>query len=114
MANDDPVAHMAARLNGGGTRRSSAGGAAHKRGAQGDSDVPGFDEALGQLEATVAALEGGQLTLEEALSLFERGMHLAQICQQALDRAELRVRQLVVAENEAGEMTIETLDLDVE
>ncbi len=78
------------------------------------SSLPTFDAALGDLEEVVQALEGGHLQLEEALSLFERGMRLAQVCQEALDRAELRVRQLVTPDDEAGELTVETFELDVE
>ena len=57
--------------------------------------LPTFEEALGQLDAAVEALEGGQLELNEAVAIFERGMRLAQVCQEALDRAELRVRVLM-------------------
>ena len=40
-------------------------------------------------------LEEGDLTLEDSIALFERGTRLAQHCGQMLDRAELKVRQLV-------------------
>ncbi|HNS40206.1 MAG TPA: exodeoxyribonuclease VII small subunit, partial [Promineifilum sp.] len=39
-----------------------------------------FEEALQQLEETVAQLESGNLTLEASLSLFERGQWLAAYC----------------------------------
>jgi exodeoxyribonuclease VII small subunit len=78
------------------------------------SSLPAFDAALGELEETVQTLEGGHLQLEEALALFERGMRLAQICQEALDRAELRVRRLVTPDDEAGALTVETFEIDVE
>ncbi|MCZ2114429.1 MAG: exodeoxyribonuclease VII small subunit [Anaerolineae bacterium] len=53
-----------------------------------------FEEALQQLEETVAQLESGNLTLEASLSLFERGQWLAAYCGQLLDQAQLRVEQL--------------------
>ena len=53
-----------------------------------------FESALKELEATVAKLEEGDLTLEESLALFERGQQLAVYCQSQLDGAVLRMEQL--------------------
>ena len=53
-----------------------------------------FEEALAALEATVAKLEAGELSLEESLTLFEQGQKLAAQCQRELDKATLRVEQL--------------------
>ncbi len=53
-----------------------------------------FEEALTELEAIVAKLEAGELTLEESLALFERGQKLAALCNRQLDEATLRVEQL--------------------
>jgi exodeoxyribonuclease VII small subunit len=55
-----------------------------------------FEEALDELEASVQRLEEGELTLEEAIALYERGMHLAARCSDALDTAELQVQKLTV------------------
>jgi exodeoxyribonuclease VII small subunit len=54
-----------------------------------------FEEGFRELEQTVQQLETGDLTLEQAIALFERGMRLAQFCMTQLDQAEMRVRQLV-------------------
>ena len=54
-----------------------------------------FEEAFGELEATVARLERGDLSLEESIALFERGQALAAHCNVQLDTAELKVRQLL-------------------
>lgn len=62
-----------------------------------------FETALEQLDTIVAALEEGRLTLDESLRLFERGVHLTQQCQEALDSAELRVQQLRVRTEYTGE-----------
>ena len=59
-----------------------------------------FEEAFQELEETVQGLEGGDLTLEETIALYERGMGLAQRCSNALDAAELQVQQLTVASNQ--------------
>ncbi|MBX7252743.1 MAG: exodeoxyribonuclease VII small subunit [Candidatus Promineofilum sp.] len=53
-----------------------------------------FEEALVELEQTVAQLESGNLTLEASLLLFERGQLLATRCGRLLDEAQLRVEQL--------------------
>jgi exodeoxyribonuclease VII small subunit len=59
-----------------------------------------FEEAFDELEAVVEQLEGGNLPLEEAITLYERGMGLARRCGQALDAAELRVQQLAVVDGQ--------------
>lgn len=53
-----------------------------------------FEEALRTLEETVGKLENGELSLDEALTLFERGQALVTHCQQALEAASLRVEAL--------------------
>ena len=53
-----------------------------------------FEDALLELEQTVAQLESGNLTLETSLGLFERGRQLAVYCGRLLDKAQLRVEQL--------------------
>lgn len=60
-----------------------------------------FEDAFTQLEAAVAALQDGQLSLERALDYYEQGMKLARHCQSLLEQAELRVEQLRV--DAAGE-----------
>ncbi|MBN1580399.1 MAG: exodeoxyribonuclease VII small subunit [Anaerolineae bacterium] len=56
-------------------------------------DLP-FEAAFEELTEVVQQLEEGGLTLEEMISLYERGQALAGHCQEQLDRAELRVTQL--------------------
>jgi exodeoxyribonuclease VII small subunit len=55
---------------------------------------PSFEELYTELEATIEKLEAGNLSLDEALSLYERGMLLAKQCNAQLDNAELRIREL--------------------
>ncbi|MGW8318298.1 MAG: exodeoxyribonuclease VII small subunit [Candidatus Promineifilaceae bacterium] len=53
-----------------------------------------FETALQELEGIVGRLEGGDLTLEEALNLFERGQALATHCNEILEAAALKVEML--------------------
>jgi exodeoxyribonuclease VII small subunit len=59
-----------------------------------------FEQAFAELEATVQRLEQGELTLEEAISIYERGIRLAQACTNALDAVELQVLQLMPGSNQ--------------
>ena len=54
-----------------------------------------FETAYAELESIIARLESGELPLEESLDLYERGRKLSDHCQSLLDKAELRVNQLV-------------------
>ena len=51
-----------------------------------------FEAALAELEAIVAAMEGGQLPLEESLGAYKRGAELLQYCQATLKDAEQQVQ----------------------
>ena len=62
---------------------------------------PSFEQSLAELEGVVAALERGDLTLEDSLAAFERGIGLTRICQQTLETAEQRVRILTDARPDA-------------
>jgi exodeoxyribonuclease VII small subunit len=53
-----------------------------------------FEVALKELEGIVEQLEGGELPLERALELFERGVRLSRECQKRLDEAERKVEIL--------------------
>ncbi len=53
-----------------------------------------FESAVSALESIVSEMETGSLALEEALERYERGVGLLQYCQQTLQSAEQRVRQL--------------------
>jgi exodeoxyribonuclease VII small subunit len=55
-----------------------------------------YEEAFDQLEKIVAALESGEHSLEETLTLFERGQALSRRCAALLEQAELKVTQLTM------------------
>lgn len=54
-----------------------------------------FEQALGELEQLVERMERGDLSLEQSLKDFERGIALTRTCQKALEEAEQKVRILV-------------------
>ncbi|MCW4453753.1 exodeoxyribonuclease VII small subunit [Flavobacterium sp. MXW15] len=58
------------------------------------SPVARFEQSLEELEQLVEKMETGDLSLEQSLSAYERGVGLYRQCQQALEQAELRVRLL--------------------
>lgn len=53
-----------------------------------------FENALTELENLVEQMEGGEMTLEDSLKSFERGVALTRTCQQALSEAEQKVEIL--------------------
>ena len=59
-----------------------------------------FEKSLRELEQLVEAMERGDLTLEESLKRFERGIALTRACQQALAQAEQKVQ--ILTQNSAG------------
>ena len=54
-----------------------------------------FEKALQELEELVEKMETGNLSLEESLKYFERGVVLTRNCQQALTEAEQKVQILL-------------------
>lgn len=56
--------------------------------------APSFEDSLAELEALVERMESGELSLEDSLSAFERGIALTRNCQQALQAAEQKVEIL--------------------
>ena len=58
------------------------------------SPVADFEASLDQLEQLVGKMEQGEMSLEESLAAYERGVGLYRRCQAALEQAELRVRLL--------------------
>ena len=63
------------------------------------TNVINFEKAFTELEELVKKMEGGDLSLEESLKYFERGMLLTKNCQQALNKAEQKVRILLETNN---------------
>jgi exodeoxyribonuclease VII small subunit len=70
--------------------------------AKRSTKVPDFETALAELEALVEKMEQGDLTLDESLQQFERGVQLTRTCQQALKDAEQKVQVLLEKDGQAS------------
>ena len=66
-----------------------------------------FEQAMAELEELVARLEEGELPLDESLALFERGRSLSQRCNDLLDAAEIKVKQLDPGSDELQDFDLE-------
>ena len=54
-----------------------------------------FESTLAELEELVSRMESGELSLNESLKTFERGIELTRKCQASLEAAELKVQMLI-------------------
>lgn len=59
-----------------------------------DPAPPTFEQALAELDRVVARLEGGDVGLEEAIALFERGQVHLRTCRERLALAQRRIEEL--------------------
>jgi exodeoxyribonuclease VII small subunit len=59
------------------------------------NQIADFEKSLDELEHLVSRMEQGELSLDDSLKSFERGIALYRNCQSALEQAELRVKQLL-------------------
>jgi len=53
-----------------------------------------FEDALEELEAIASKLESGELTLEQSIQFYEKGVELAKFCRQKLEEAERKIEVL--------------------
>ena len=67
-----------------------------------------FEESLTELDSIVQNLEQGELSLEESMSLFERGLNLSQVSQTKLQAAEQKVKILL---EKNGQQELSDFDL---
>jgi exodeoxyribonuclease VII small subunit len=61
--------------------------------------VKSFEANLEELEEVVAGLEQGDLPLDEAIKLFQRGMELTKLCGKRLSTAEEEIQKLVAEQD---------------
>ena len=71
-----------------------------------------YEEAFQELKDLVEKLESQDLQLEEGLSLFGRGQSLAKRCEQLLEEAELKIKQITLSDS--GEVIETELELPEE
>ena len=69
-----------------------------------------FESAIEELETLVEEMEQGDISLEESLKKFERGIELTRNCQKALQEAEQKVQMLV--EKKEGDVITDLDDPD--
>ena len=66
------------------------------------SPVADFEQSLDALEQLVERMEQGDMSLEDSLAAYERGVGLYRRCQAALEDAEMRVRLLTDPQDPAS------------
>ena len=74
------------------------------------SSVAGLEKSLEELEALLKELESGELTLEDALAHFERGVKLTRQCQKALQEADQKVEILLKKSPDADPEPFDSAD----
>jgi exodeoxyribonuclease VII small subunit len=65
-----------------------------------NTSIKDFEAAIAELETVVKKLEEGDLSLEQSLALYERGVTLSKFCHARLEDAERRIELL----NERGQL----------
>jgi exodeoxyribonuclease VII small subunit len=70
-----------------------------------------FETAIAELEQLVETMEQGEVSLEDSLKHFERGIELTRTCQKALQEAEQKVQILT---QEKGQDTLREFTSNIE
>ena len=69
-----------------------------------------FEEALNELEKIVSDLERGDVSLDDAINAYSRGIELKGYCQSRLDEAKLKVEKIRVPEKNNDEIKSEAFE----
>jgi exodeoxyribonuclease VII small subunit len=70
--------------------------------------LPDFEKSLEELESLVVQLESGDLSLDQSLSQFKRGVELTRHCQGVLDEAQQLVQKLMDTDDESSTVPFDT------
>ena len=70
-----------------------------------DNALNDFEHSLEELEAIVEKMERGELSLEQSLEAFEKGVTLTRNCQATLRKAEQRVHEILQENGELNEVS---------
>jgi exodeoxyribonuclease VII small subunit len=81
---------------------SSKASATQQSSQPNDQRIDQFESSLGELESLIGKMEQGDLSLDDTVKSFERGMSLYENCKQALDQAQLKVELLLKGAAEIG------------
>jgi exodeoxyribonuclease VII small subunit len=73
-----------------------------------------FERSLAELEAIVEKLEEGDLSLDDSLRHFERGVQLTRSCQNALKQAEQKVEMLLKRSGAEDDLSVVPFDSDAD
>lgn len=76
--------------------------------ARKDQEKKKFEEGLGELEKVVERLESGDLSLEDSLAAFEKGVQLVKFCNEKLTEVERKIELLV--KDRDGKLQLTPLD----
>ena len=71
-----------------------------------------FEDALTELEGIVASLERGEVSLDSAISAFERGTELKTLCQARLEEARMKVEKIKIPEASGPPSDASAFDAD--
>ncbi|WP_299776240.1 exodeoxyribonuclease VII small subunit [uncultured Pseudoteredinibacter sp.] len=71
---------------------------------------PSFETSLAELESLVEAMEAGDMSLEDSLAAFEKGVKLTRQCQQELSAAEQKVELLMEQQGQLVSQPFDTQD----
>ena len=66
-----------------------------------------FEKKLTELEQIVEKMEAGELSLDDSLKSFEKGVKLSRECHEALNKAELKVKKLLNKDGETEDFEVE-------
>lgn len=67
-----------------------------------------FEQALSRLDEIVAAMESGEIGIEESITRYEEAMQLAAQCRAIIDRAEQRIKQIQL--DHAGQLKVDSFE----
>ena len=70
-----------------------------------NSEKLNFEEALAEIDSIVSKLESGELSLDDSLQYFQRGMELINFCSTKLEGAEKKLK--IIMEGEKGDFRLE-------
>jgi exodeoxyribonuclease VII small subunit len=69
-----------------------------------------FEEAMEELEQIVNQLEKGDVPLEEALSIFQKGIELSQLCNKKLKHVEEQLAKVLTEDGTLKDFTVDEED----
>jgi len=78
--------------------------------SENSQDLPDFEKSLEELESLIEQLESGDLSLDQSLQQFKRGVELTRHCQGVLEKAQQTVEQLIDPSDESTAVPIEPGD----